>query len=247
MTKTLLCIFLIFALQPIPGNASELREVVSTGPSWDSFTNRDGTGLYHEVLREVFSLYGISVRHEYMPTDRGDEMVRTGQGDMMTCDDRAQPPLVTGRYPMFTNDFHVFFKKSRIPDWTGPESLRDREVASQLGYYHDWDFPVPVRIREMPSGVKCLNMVLLGRSDFYVDDISFIENSIRLTDQVFDREEYAIRRAGSRSYFPLFNKTPRGKKVKQMYEAGMMILHKAGKLKPIFDKWGHKYPDFDSF
>jgi len=247
MIKRLLCIVLILALQPVSVYAAELREVVSVGPAWDSFTNRDGSGLYHEVLREVFSLFGVSVRHEYMPTDRGDEMVRTGQADMMTCDDRAQAPLVAGRYPMFTNDFHVFFSKSRITAWDGPESLRDKEVVSQLAYYHEWDFPVPVRIRQMPSGVKCLDMVLLGRSDFYADDISFIETSIKNTGLSFDREAYDIRRAGTRSYFPLFNKSPRGKKVRQMYEAGMVILHKAGKLKPIYDKWGHRYPEFDRF
>ena len=247
MIKRLLYILLILALQPTSVYADELREIVSAGPAWDSFTNRDGSGLYHEVLREVFSLFGVSLRHEYVPTDRGDELVRAGLGDIMTCDDRAQPPLVPGRYPMYTNDFHVFFNKSRITDWNGPESLRDKEVASQMAYYHDWDFPVPVRIRQMPSGVKCLEMVLLGRSDFYVDDIAFINTSIKDSDLSFDRKDYDIRRAGTRSYYPLFNKSPRGKKIKQMYEAGMMILHKAGRLKPIYDKWGHNYPDFDNF
>lgn len=247
MIKRLICLFLLFAVPSVTAHADGVREIVTAGPAWETFTHKDGTGLYHEVIKRVFALHGVSVRHEYVPTDRGDELVRMGQADIMICDDRAMAPLVPGRYPMYSNDYLVFFEKARFPDWNGPETLRDREIVSQMNYYHDWDFPVPVHIRPMPSGVKCLEMVLLGRSDFYVDDISFIETSIKESGIPFDRDDYAIRRVGTRSYYPLFNQTPRGERIRQMYEAGMMTLHKAGKLKPIYDKWGHGYPDFDQF
>lgn len=247
MRRHVVILLLIFSFLPVSSQAEGVLEVVSTGPSWESFTHRDGSGLYHEILREVFALYGVSVRHEYVPTDRGDELVRLGQADIMTCDDRATPPLVPGRYPMYTDDYFVFFNRSRIGLWSGQETLRNKEIVCQMGYYHDWDFLVPVRLKRMPSGAKCLEMILLGRSDFYVDDMSFIKTSIRGAGQGFDREKYDIRRVDTRSYHPLFNRTFRGEKIRHMYEEGIMRLHKAGKLKPIYDKWGHDYPDFDSF
>lgn len=247
MKKHLIFIFVLFTILPVSARGAEVSEVVTVGPCWDTFTNQDGTGIYHEVVREVFVLYGIAVRHEYVPTDRGDELVRLGHADMMTCDDRAEPPLVSGRYPLYTNDYFVFFNKERIGEWKGPDSLINKEVAAQHAYYHDWDFPVPVNIRSMPSGVKCLEMVLLGRSDFYVDDMSFINGSIRDSGMTFDKNLYDIRRIGTRSYHPLFNQTPRGEHVRKLYEEGVISLHKAGRLRPIYEKWGHDYPDFDSF
>lgn len=231
----------------VPVRAEDIKEVVSSGPSWDTFTNKDGSGLYHEVLRDVFALYGVTVRHEYVPTDRGDQLVREGAADMMTCDDSAASLLQLAKYPLYVNDYFVFFKKKRIGEWHNPESLRDKVVVCQLGYYHDWDFPVPVQLRNMSSGAKCLNMILFDRADFYVDDMSFINKSIDDTDQQFNREEYDIQRIGTRSYHPVFSTTSRAKKIMKMYDDGIMTLHKAGKLKPIYDKWGHAYPEFDKF
>lgn len=247
--RTLVIAALAVLLLPVSARcvepAERISEVVSAGPSWDTFTNRDGTGLYHEVLNAVFALYGIKVRHEYVPSDRADELVRLGWADMMTCDDRAEPPLRLARYPLYVNDYHVFFNKDRIGPWNGAESLRGKEIAAQKGFYHDWDFPVPVRIREMPSGVKCLEMVLLGRSDFYVDDMAFIQDSIR-KEPKFDRAAFDIRKAGRRSYHPMFNTTPRSDVVIRMYDDGMRTLHEQGVLRPIYEKWGHTYPDFDN-
>ena len=234
------------ASEPSGVASPEVTEVITAGPSWDTFTNKDGTGLYHEVLDMVFGLYGIKVRHEYVATDRGDELVRLGWADMMTCDDRALPPLRSARYPLYVNDYYVFFNRERIGSWLGPESLRDKEVAVQKGYYHTWDFPVPVRIREMPSGVKCLEMILLGRSDFYADDMSFIEDSISQTEP-FDRKHYDFRKAGKRTYRPSLNNTPRADVIMKLYDDGMRTLHEQGKLRPIYEKWGHDYPDFDSY
>jgi hypothetical protein len=77
--------------------------------------------------------------------------------------------------------------------------------------------------------------------------MSFIKTSMQETDQQFDQNDYSIQRAGTRAYYPLFNQTPRGKQIRRMYEEGIMSLHKKGKLKRIYDKWGHNYPDFDSF
>jgi len=244
----LMLIVVLTALFSAPAQAKgEIAEVVSVGPSWNTFTNEDGTGLYHEVLRQIFDLYGIKVRHIYVPTDRGDQLVREGQADMMVCDDRAESLLVGSRYPMYTNDYFAFFKKSRIGPWHGPETLDSKEVAFQLGYYHDWDFPVPVMLRSMKSGVKCLEMVLLGRTDFYVDDMNFIQKSIEQTELAFNRSEFEIKRIGTRSYHPIFSATPKAATIMKMFDDGIAKLHKAGKLKPIYDKWGHDYPDFDSF
>ncbi len=241
-------IFLVVTLLSASAHGEDFVEAYTAGPEWETFTNSDGTGLYHEVIREIFSLYGISVKHEYVPTNRGDELVLLGQADMMTCDDRAtSEQLRLSRYPLYVNKYYAFFNKAAVGPWSGVETLRDRTVACQLGYYHEWDFSVPVDLRDLPSGVKCLQMVLLGRSDFYVDDMLFIEDSIKRSGLSFNRLEYDTQEVGTRSYHPVFNKTERGRAVMKLFDEGIMVLHKAGKLKPFYDKWGHDYPDFDSF
>jgi len=228
-------------------NQSGITEVVSTSPSWDTFTNRDGTGLYHEILREVFALYGVKVRHVYSKSGRSEELVAENVADMMTCDDKTTPPLVLGRYPLYVNSYYVFFKKDRIGPWKGVESLRGKEVLSQHTYYNQSNFPVPVDVKDVQSGEQALAMILLDRSDFYVDDMTLIRQSIRLNTTPYDEKEFDIREVGKRSYHPIFNQTERGLKIMKMYDDGMLKLHKAGKLRPIYDKWGYQYPDFDEY
>jgi hypothetical protein len=240
----LLSLFILFCAGP--AWSLEIKEVISTGQSWDSFTNTDGTGLYHEILNEVFALYGISVHHEYANSDRAEELVTLNQADMMLCDDVVKPPLVMARYPMYENAYYVFFNKDRIGPWKGSETLHGKTVLSQPGYYAQLNFPVPVNIKYVSSGTQALGMILLGRSDFYVDDMAFIKASIKENTIAYDENEFDIKEAGIRSYHPLFNTSPRGKTVMKLYEDGMMKLHKSGKLRPIFTKWGHPYPDFDN-
>ncbi len=197
--KTIIWISLtVFVLLTATGVAAgEIKEVVSTSPSWESFTNEDGTGLYHEVLKAVFAQYGVAVRHVYSTSGRSEELVRIGAADMMTCDDVAQPPLALGRYPLYINDFFVFFKKERIGPWRGAESLRGREILSQPTYYSQDNFSVPVKIKDILTGTRALGMIILGRSDFYVDDMTLIRQSIKENTIPYDEKDFDIKKAGA--------------------------------------------------
>lgn len=224
-----------------------IKKVITTSPAWDTFTNRDGTGLYHEVMRKVFSLYGITVEHLYSNSGRSEKLVADNQADIMTCDDKASPPLVMGRYPLYQNDFFVFYKKERIGLWRGNETLRDKEILSQATYYSADNFDVPVKVKNVHTGEQALKMIIWDRSDFYVDDMTLIRQSMRNSGISFQLDEYAIKKVGSRRYFPLFNTDTRGKHLQDLYAKGLMALHTKGELKPIYDKWGYQYPDFQKY
>lgn len=242
----ILCYSLLLAT-PQTAHATEVTEIISTSPSWESFTNPDGTGLYHEILKETFSLYGINVRHIYSKSGRSEELIRKEEADVMTCDDKAAPPLILSRYPMYVNDFYVFFKKSRIGEWNGNDSLKGKELLSQPTYYDEDNFNVPVTIKDIQTGPQALAMILLDRSDFYVDDMALIEQSLKENTIPFNRDEFEIKKVGRRSYHPLFNSSEKGKKIMRMYDEGVLRLHSSGKLKAIYEKWGHLYPDFDRY
>ncbi|MBU4242873.1 MAG: transporter substrate-binding domain-containing protein, partial [Proteobacteria bacterium] len=104
-----------------------------------------------------------------------------------------------------------------------------------------------VRIKYVANGAQGLGMVLLGRADAYVDDMAFIRKSIAENTIPFDMLDYEIRQVGVRSYHPLFNTSPRGQAIMELYDEGMRTLHQNGGLKAIYEKWGHPYPDFDKY
>lgn len=244
--RTAICV--VWLVCACVGNAfaQNIDEVIVVGPSWERFTNKDGTGLYHEILNEVFALHGISVVRQYVPSERGYDLVRSGRADMMTCHDVAVAPLQLARYPMYEGAYHVFFNKERIGEWKGGESLRDRSVVWRIGYYAEANFPVPIQAREVKTGSAALGMVLLGRADFYVDDVSFIDDSIRQNKIPFNPAEYGVEVAGYRTYHPVLLLSERGNKVRDLYDSGMEQLIREDRLRPIFKKWGFPYPRYST-
>lgn len=226
---------------------ASIKSIVTTSPSWKTFTDRDGTGLYHDIMREVFGLYNISVTHEYAPSVRAEKLVQQGFADVMTCDDRSGPGLVLSRYPLYVNTFFVFFKKANVGPWNGQETLRDKEVLSQRGYYFQDNFSVPVYLREVSSGEKAVEMIMLDRAEFYVDDLSLIRQSLESVQQPLDMELYDIRAAGVRSYHPQFNTSPRGRALRDMFETGLETLYESGALQKIYEKYGYQCPDLNDY
>lgn len=227
---------------PDPGG---ITEVTAAGPSWETFTNRDGTGLYHELLREVFGLYGITVNRVYVPSERAYSLVREGRADFMTCHDKPVRSLIMARHPMYANTFHAFFRKAAHPGFSGPGDLEHARVVVRIGYYDQSNFPVPVRLKEVTTGESALGMVILGREDYYVDDANFIRQSIAAATLDFNRDEFAIEPVGRRSYHPLFADSERGRTVRDLYDRGMERLRREGRLEPIFSRWHYPLPEYD--
>ncbi len=242
MRRLLFC--LVMLLMPMQLCAEDLGEIVVVGPAWERFTNRDGTGLYHEILQRIFTEQGISLKRLYVPSQRGNDLVRAGRADMMTCRDRAVSPLFLARYPMYEGSFHVFFNTKRCGPWAGVESLANHSVVFRLGYYSSKNFPSSVVMKQVKTAQAALGMVLLGRADYYVDDLSLIKESLEQNHIPFDRSEYTIREAGWRQYYPVLLNSSRGRKIEAMYAQGMRSLHESGELQVIFNKWGFPYPHY---
>lgn len=222
-----------------------IAEVIAVGPSWEGLTNRDGTGLYHEILNKLFALYDIKVKRQFVPSERAYDLVRDGKADFMTCHDYVEPPLMLAEHPMFEGTYFVFFRKSNIGTWRDEDSLRGRTVAWRIGYYDQHNFPVRVVPKEVKTGVAALGMVVLDRVDFYVDDISFIQDSVRNAEIDFDPELFDTRPVGRRTYHPVFLDSERGRRVMELYDRGMETLYRSGELSRIYAKWGYKFPRFD--
>jgi hypothetical protein len=49
---------------------------------------------------------------------------------------------------------------------------------------------------------------------------------------------------GERRYYPVFNDSPRGRRLLRLYDEGMARMARSGELRRIFKKWGHRYPDY---
>ncbi len=227
--------------------ADPIKQVISTSPSWKTFTNQDGTGLYHEILFNIFQPLGIKIVHKYTNANRGIYMVGNDLADFYTCKNNIDnlPGLTLARHPMYEGKFHAIFKRDNIKNWQGVDSLANRKVVWRRGYYRASEFDVDIIIRETDSGVAALGQVVVDRGDFYIDDLNLIKESISKSDHTIDMDAYQIEPVGKRTYHPVFKRSVRGKQIMDLYDRGMESLHKSGKLQTIFKKWNHPFPAYD--
>ncbi|WP_461208254.1 substrate-binding periplasmic protein [Desulfocurvus sp. DL9XJH121] len=218
-----------------------IEHVRTAGPSWEGFTNHDGRGLYHEILKAVFGLYGVRVTHDYVPSQEAYDLVRVGRADMMLCHDKPLPGLTLATEPMYEGAYYVLFLRRGGPAWDPPQSLEGRSIAWRRGYYAPGDVPASMRVEEADLGVTALDRVADGGLDFYLDDLNLIQESLKARPAL-DPADFRIEPLGRRSYRPLLKPSQRGLAVRDLYDLGMAELRARGELRPIFEKWGFPLP-----
>ena len=229
---------------PLSVVAEEQRGVLITaGPAWNGFTNKDGHGLYHDLIRLIYGAR-FSVKHLYVPTVQANNLVAAGRADIKLCETKAVPPLHLAAYPLYENAYFAFFLKAKNPFWWGAGSLTGKQVVWREGYYSQADFPVAINAREVRSGESALMMVILGRADYYIDDRQLINESLQQAKLDFDAQRFGLEVAGQRRYYPVFADSERGRKLQEEFELGLERLYRSGQLEPVYRQWGFPVPHF---
>lgn len=237
----LLCSFFLWATPVFSA-----PELITAGPSWSGFTERNGEGLYHEIINEIYASR-YQIRHLYVSSIQGNNLVAAGRADIKLCDTVVELPLRLSSTPMYENDYFALFRRDHNDKWNGQESLRNARLVWREGYYSQADFSIPVTAQTVSSGAAAMMLIKLGRADYYIDDLKLIKQSFRDASEGFDLKLYALKKVGSRKYYPVFSSSDKGNRMRLEYERGMEQLIKSGKLRSIYRRWDFPYPtDFQA-
>lgn len=223
--------------------AEDEKTIVTAGPSWDRFTNEDGSGLYHDIIQRVFA--GYTVKHLYVPTVQANSMVAVGRADIKMCETKEVEHLVLASLPMYENDFYALYLREKFEPWNGNLTIKGQRLVWREGYYSEKDFAVPVDFTEVRSGESALKMVIYDRADFYIDDLNLIQKSFVNAGEKYDPAKFGLEVVGTRKYFPVFADTPRGKKLRNHYEKEIKRLYKEGSLQQVYTRWNFRIPQFE--
>lgn len=222
-------------------HADEPKKIITAGPAWDNFTNKDGSGLYHDLIREIFA--GYTIQHIYVPTVQANTMVANGRADIKMCETKEIESLILADQPMYENDFYALYLAA------DHESAKSLEIANKrlvwrAGYYSLQDFSVPIDFTEVRNGASALEMVIYDRADFYIDDLALIKQSFADLGKEFDPQIFGLEVVGTRKYYPVFADTPQGKELRTYYEQTIRRLLKEEKLQHIYKRYGFRAPSF---
>jgi polar amino acid transport system substrate-binding protein len=237
--KQTLCIafvifFCIAPATPIAGNTP--GEIIMASEEWANATNRDGTGLYWDILRAIYEPLGIKTKFIIQPYDRSVKSVKKKRVDAAVG---IYPDLIQGtlfsQYPIVKDYVLVLFKKGRLNQWNGQESLQNKKVAWIQGYSYDEYLEVPVLKKEFGDRDNIMRLLDRDQLDFFMDTRNDIESV--LNKGVSDVSHYAVEKVLELDRFLVFANSTRGKKLKKIFDHRFPHLVESGEIERLIVKW----------
>lgn len=230
------------------GDADKIKAIHIATPEWDGQTNKDGTGLFFEIVRKVYEPAGIMMTYRFVPWKRAQKMVSSGKADAMLCvwekhakENKQRIP----KYPMFVEYTGAAFKKDNIKKWKGVPSLTGKRAVWLRGYnYHTSSQMKAIKLKwsEVDRYEQAWGMLEKGRVDVYIDALVDMDHYIK-TNTV-DMSPYRLEILWGQDAYLAFANTEKSKTLIEIYDKRIIDLFKTGELKNIYKKWDVRYsPD----
>ena len=237
--KRLFCLsFALFCcLTPLHSIAGNIPgEIIMASEEWTNATNRDGTGLYWDILRAVYEPVGIKTRFIIQTYDGSVKLVKKNRVDAAVG---IYPEFIKGtlfsQYPIVKDYVLVLFKKDRLSQWNGQESLQNKKVAWIQGYSYDDYLEVPVAKREFSNRSIILRRLDSNQLDFFMDTRNDMESV--LNKGILDVSQYAVETVLALDRYLVFADSRKGKKLKKIFDQRFPSLVKSGEIERLITKW----------
>jgi len=230
-------LLLFLCLSPVAALAeNNPTEIILASEEWINATNSDGTGLYWDIFRAVYEPVGIKTKFIIQTYNGSVKLVEKNRADAAVgiYPDRIQGAL-TSQYPFVKDYILVLFKKIKLNQWNGQESLQNKKVAWINGYAFGEYLEVPVLKREFSSRDIILRQLDNDQVDFFLDTRNDIESV--LNKGIVEVSQYTVEPVLELDRYLVFADNRRGRKLKQIFDSRFPHLVKSGEIERLFVKW----------
>ncbi|MGS2721268.1 substrate-binding periplasmic protein [Paraglaciecola aestuariivivens] len=232
----ILCI-LLCGLSSTLSQAESIRWVTE---SWQNYTNKDGTGLYNDIIKAVFKEHQLQVDH--VSWKRSLLEVKNGSADMTGATSVTQGYLSPNN-AILAPPISILLIKDR---------LDFQDMGSLQNYVAVWASPyeeeiIPKHYKSLIKGFSVLErktaykMLLSGRADYFVDTKAlhqaWLDNYQTEPNELAERKEFELHDISSLKLYMIFTNNQRGQKLKILFDQGMRDLAKNGELSKIYAKY----------
>ncbi|MBT0627180.1 transporter substrate-binding domain-containing protein [Pseudomonas fluorescens] len=217
---------------PVPGKITLASE------EWNDYTNKDGSGLAWDVLRQVFEPAGITLQTRSEPYTRSVGLAQRGEVDGWVGSYRDEASGVLYPYWHFDSD-HIYALGLATTPTPSLATLGNYRLAWVRGYKYEEYLPNLHHFNQIERRDGILPMLQHARADFYID--SFAEARYVL-GQAHDPSQFRLTPIAELPLYIGFADTERGRALMAVYDQRMTALVKSGELKPIFEHWKQPYP-----
>jgi polar amino acid transport system substrate-binding protein len=211
-------------------------EIILASEEWINATNRDGTGLYWDICRAVYEPVGIKTKFVIQSYNGSVKLVEKNRADAAVgiYPDQVRGALIS-QFPFVKDFILALFKKNKLNQWNGQESLQDKKVAWIDGYAFEEYLEVPVLKREYSDRDLILRQLDRDQVDFFLDTRNDIESV--LNKGIVEVSQYTVETVLELDRYLVFADNLRGRKLKQIFDSRFPHLVKSGEIERLFVKW----------
>lgn len=214
-------------------------EVQLVSEHWVGHTNKDGSGLAWEIMRQVFEPAGVKMRFRVVPYTRSIGLVQRGEADawLGSYRDEVSEKIIYPRWPYDADQIVALsLREQPVPTL---QSIGEYRLSWIRGYEYQRYLPGVKRYEEIQRRVGILRMLELGHADFFLDASTEVEDVLR------EGPDPARFRTTALTRLPLyagFADTARGRALAEFFDRRMAELVREGALRAVFRRWQQPYP-----
>jgi ABC-type amino acid transport substrate-binding protein len=214
-------------------------EVQLVSEHWVGHTNKDGSGLAWDIMRQVFEPAGVKMHFRVVPYTRSIGLVQRGEADawLGSYRDEVSEKIIYPRWPYDADQIVALsLREQPVPTL---QSIGQYRLSWIRGYEYQRYLPGVKRYEEIQRRVGILRMLELGHADFFLDASTEVEDVLR------EGPDSARFRTTALTRLPLyagFADTARGRALAELFDRRMAELVRDGKLRAVFKRWQQPYP-----
>ena len=237
-TLTLFSLLSVACHGDVQFKREHIKSISVVAPVWKDYTNQDGSGLYWDIIRNVYEPLGIKVKISQAPWKRAMKMVskyRTYSAIVGETLD-SKESVIFPTYPINVKHMAVLTKKQVDFEWLGVNSLKGKNVAWNKGLNLIHNSDQGFKLNEVRSVSKGVRLLVQNEVDFVIGDPNDINEA--LEKQQLSSDDYATyQMQNGRDVYLAFSVDDLSRELIDIYNERIEDLSVSGELEKIYKKW----------
>ena len=229
--------------------ASKLKRktLIFAAPMWEGYTNKNGTGLYWDILKAVYEPLGFSLQLKNISWNRSMKLMTEYRSvDGVPGEGRVTDyeHFVFGKYPLEPEYLAIAYRPGNVDSVDKWPNLVGKIVGMRSGYnlLSETDRYGEFQRYEFINLARGLKLLESGVIDVLVDEMSEIEIAAKTAK--FDLSAFETMEFFTGNYrYMTFNDSPQNTPLVKIFDDRMEALAKQGELQKFYEVWGVDMPE----
>lgn len=215
----------------------QIKNVNIVAPEWEDYTNKDGTGLYWDILQTIYSGQNIKLKPSSVSWNRALKMVTKYQiynaivGEYLD----SKEPLLFPKYPIDVEYLSVLSKNTSVA-FESISSLTGKRV----GWLKDYDLipeaEMDFTLREYRTVEQGLELLNAGKVDFIIEEWDEIASALSSKNLSLHDYQMKYMPEGTDVYVA-FADNAVSRVLIDIYNEEVEKMVKSGSMQAIYNKW----------